>query len=107
MAFSNSGLKRIGSQGGATLWHYTSTADNLATMDSAGYFGNVASGGDKANLRAADRLKVGDIIFAVGTGPTYGILVVNANSRDLTAVPPVLGVVDTTSTTAVGAADSD
>lgn len=103
MAFDNSGLKRIGSQGGATLWHYTSTADATTAMDAAGYFGN----NTKATLRAADRLKVGDIIFAVGTGPTYGILVVNANSRDIAAVPPVLGTVDTTSVTAVGAADSD
>lgn len=101
MAFSNSGLKRIGSQGGATLWHYTSADDATTAMDAAGYFGN----NTKATIRAADRLKVGDIIFAVGTGPTYGILVVNANSRDVAA--GTIGTVDTTSVTAVGAADSD
>lgn len=103
MAFVNSGLKRIGSQGGATLWHYTSTADAVVAMDTVNYFG----GGTKATLNAADRLKVGDIVFAVGTGPTYGVLVVNANSRDLTTNPPTLGVVDTANTTAIGAADSD
>lgn len=102
MAFDNAGLRRLGSQGGATLWHYTNTGDTVATMDTASYFG----GNTKATIRAADRLKVGDIIFAVGSG-SYGILVVNANSRDLTATPPVIGTVDTTSTTAIGAADSD
>jgi hypothetical protein len=103
MAYDNSGLKRIGSQGGATLWHYTSSSDNLATMDTNGYFG----ANTKDTVRAADRLKVGDIIFGVGSGPTYGILVVNANSRDISASPPVIGQVDTTSTTTIGSADSD
>ena len=103
MAFVLSGLKRLGSQSGQTMWLYTSTADAVATMDTVNYFG----GGTKATLNAADRLKVGDLIFAVGTGPTYGLLVVNANSRDLAASPPVIGVVDTTSTSAIGAADSD
>lgn len=89
-------LKRVGPQAGATLWTYKSAGDSTATCDTAGYFNG-----------AADRLKVGDTIMVTPTSAPSGLLVVNANSRDLTANPPVSGVVDTTSTTAVGAADSD
>lgn len=63
---------------GPQLWTYTS-ADTLATQDSAGYFNN-----------ASDRLARGDIILSVvtstGAPVAFGILIVNANSS---------GVVDT------------
>ncbi len=96
MALDLTQLKRGGPQAGAAIWTYKSAGDSTATCDTAGYFNN-----------AADRLKVGDVIFVTPTSAPNGLLVVNANSRDLTANPPVLGVVDTASTTAVGAADSD
>jgi hypothetical protein len=97
MALVLASLKRVGGIGTAPkIWAYPSLADSTATCDTAGYF----------NL-AADKLQIGDLIFVAPTSAPYGLLVVNANSRDLTANPPVFGVVDTTSTTAVGAADSD
>lgn len=90
-------LKRIGGIGvSPKLYTYASAADSTATCDTAGYF----------NL-AADKLQVGDVIIVTPTAAPSGILVVNQNTRDLTANPPVFGVVDTTSTTAVGTADSD
>lgn len=96
MALVLTALKRLGPQVGVTLWAYASAGDSTATCDTAAYFNN-----------AADRLKVNDVIFVMPTAAPSGILTVNANSRDLTANPPVSGVVDTTSTTAIGAADSD
>lgn len=96
MALDLSKLKRIATLSGSGIWKYESAGDSTATCDSAGYFNN-----------AADRLKVTDIIFVTPTSAPSGILQVNANSRDITATPPVSGVVDTTSTTAFGTADSD
>lgn len=87
-------IKRIGGYNGVTHWAYTD-GDDAGTMDTAGYF----------NLEAK-RLKIGDIIFAFANSVPV-ILVVNANSRDVTATPPVQGVVDTTSDFGIGAADSD
>lgn len=77
-----------------TLWVYA-TADALTSVDAAGYFNAVA-----------DRVKVGDWIF-VSSATTWGIVIVNANSRDLAASPPVSGVVDVTNALAAGAIDSD
>lgn len=96
MALDLSKLRRAGPQSGPSAWHYDSVGDSAATCDTAAYFNG-----------AADRLKVKDIIFVTPSSGASGILVVNANSRDLTATPPVSGVVDTTSTTAIGSADSD
>lgn len=97
MAFAGNeaGLQRIGSQNSnsPTIWAYKS-ADTLATIDGAGYF-NAAAG----------KLKVGDWILI--SGATTGIAIVNANSRDLAANPPVSGVVDITNPTVVGTIDSD
>ena len=98
MAFSATTLARIGAQNSnaPTIWTYAS-ADTLATMDTSGYFNSVA-----------DKLQVGDIIMAyTSTGPAAGIAYVQANTRDLTATPPVAGVVDTTNFTAIGTIDSD
>lgn len=96
MAFALSGLKRVGPQNanGPTLWTYA-TSDALADVDAAGYFNS-----------AADRLQVGDWIFVSSTS-AWGIHIVNANSRDLTASPPVEGVVDVTNALAAGTIDSD
>jgi hypothetical protein len=94
-------IKRIaGGIGGApTLWFYED-GDALTAADASGYF----------NLDAA-RLKVGDRIFmnaVIGGSVTYGEAVVLSNTRDLTASPPVEGVVDTSNFSgAAGAIDSD
>lgn len=91
MAFALSGLSRGYQVGaGVTQWTYK-TADTLATVDTAGYFNAVA-----------DRLKVGDCIFAfTSTGPAAGHTIVLSNTRDLAAVPAVEGVVDVADFTAV------
>lgn len=96
MAFDASKLLRVGPQNsnGPTLWAYA-TADALTAVDAAGYFNS-----------AAAQLQVGDWIF-VSSSSTWGIQIVNANSRDLTASPPVSGVVDVTNALAAGTIDSD
>ena len=96
MAYDNSKLRRVGPAGSPTVWTYDSGADSTATCDTAGYFNS-----------AANRLKVKDVIIVTPTSAPSGILVVNSNTRDITATPPVSGVVDTTSTTGIGTADSD
>lgn len=98
MAFALAGLSRLGGQNAnsPTLWMYTS-ADTAATADTAAYFNS-----------AADRLKVGDVIIMnVTGGNSLAVFKVNANTRDLTASPPVAGVVDVTSAVVLGSADSD
>jgi hypothetical protein len=96
MAFSRLALQRIGPQnsGAPTIWTYA-TADALTAVDASGYFND-----------AAANLQVGDFIF-VSSSSTYGIHVVTGNTRDLTASPPVEGVVDVTNAVALGAIDSD
>ena len=96
MALDASKLMRVGPQNSnaPTIWTY-STSDALTAVDAAGYFNGVA-----------DRLQIGDWILVSSTS-TYGIHIVNANSRDLTASPPVEGVVDVTNALAAGTVDSD
>ncbi len=96
MAFTPATLCRVGPQnsGAPTVWTYA-TADALTSTDAAGYFNN-----------AAALLQVGDWILVSSTS-TYGIQIVNANSRDLAASPPVSGVVDVANAVAFGAIDSD
>lgn len=96
MAFTAAALRRVGFGVSNSIWHYASAGDATAACDTAAFF----------NL-AAGRLKINDIIFVTPTSAPNGILVVNANTRDMAALPPVAGVVDTTSTTAIGTADSD
>jgi hypothetical protein len=98
MAYSRAKLQRIGSQNrnAPSLFLFADTASALTAIDGSGYFND-----------AADILKVGDIIIGIGSSNTYGIFVVNANTRDLTANPPVAGVVDVTNATAIGTIDSD
>lgn len=105
MAFSRANLRMIANDGVNRVWKYLSGSDSTATCDTAGYF---STGTTTADGRAGSALlKVNDIIEVTPSSGASGKLVVNANSRDLTAVPPVTGVVDTTSTTAYGSADSD
>lgn len=98
MAFDASKLARIGPQNSnaPTLWTYASGSDALTTVDGSGYFND-----------AADRLQVGDIIFVVPSSGAAGILKVDSNTRDLTATPPVSGVVDTLNALSLGTTDSD
>lgn len=98
MAFTGSTFTRIGPQNdlAPTFWTYA-TADALTTVDGSGYFNS-----------AANRLKVGDFLYAyTSTGPAFGIAVVRSNTRNLLASPPVQGVVDVSNFTAVGAINSD
>lgn len=96
MPYARAGLQRIGSQnsGAPTLWAY-GTTDALTTVDTSGYFNN-----------AADILQAGDWIFA-SSSSTFGIHIVDTNTRDLAANPPVLGVVDVKNALSVGTIDSD
>lgn len=99
MALNASKLLRLGPQNsnGPTVWAYNAGADTHADVDGAGYFNAVA-----------DRLKVGDFILCVANNnANFGIMVVNSNTRDLTASPPVMGAVDVTNATPIGAVDSD
>lgn len=97
MAYSRATLQRVGPQNdnAPSLWTYSDTGSTLAQIDGSGYMSN-----------AADILKVGDFIFAVASNG-YGIFVVASNTRDLTASPPVRGVVDLKNATAVGTINSD
>jgi hypothetical protein len=98
MAYSsfNNALARVGSPNNRapTIWTYRTT-DALTTLDTSGYFNAVA-----------DRLKVGDWIL-VSSSTTWGILIVQSNTRDTAASPPVFGVVDTTNALSAGTIDSD
>jgi hypothetical protein len=98
MAYSRAKLQRVGQQNrnAPSLFCYSDTAVALTAIDAAGYFND-----------AADILKVGDFIFANASSGTAGIFLVNANSRDLTATPPVEGVVDVANALSVGTIDSD
>lgn len=83
---------------GPSIWSFKGT-DATTAVDAAGYFNSVA-----------DRVKVGDIILYYKTDATIaaGFYLVNANSRDLTAVPPVSGVVDVANIQTIQSAiDSD
>jgi hypothetical protein len=97
MAYSRANLQRIGPQNSnaPALYTFADTASTKAQIDASGYFND-----------AADMLQVGDFILVVGSDG-YGVAVVVSNTRDLTASPPVSGVVDTSNATAVGTIDSD
>jgi hypothetical protein len=103
MAFTHTTLQRIGPQnsGAPTIWTYATT-DALTAVDDSGYFSPTAAG----TVSAAGMLQVGDWIL-VSSASTYGIHIVTSNTRDLTATPPVEGVVDVTNAVAFGAIDSN
>lgn len=78
-------IRRVGPQNtnGPTLWTYAD-GDAASVIDDTNYFNQDAA-----------KLQVGDFIFAWANGVPC-IFAVNANSRDMTASPPVEGVVDVT-----------
>mgnify|MGYP003627566603 FL=1 len=91
MAYSNTGLNLIGGGGKAgsapQVWTYTS-ADAIATVNTAAYFNN-----------ASTLLNVRDIIFVVDSNtPTLHIVSVLSNAS---------GVVDISDGTAIAETDSD
>ena len=97
MAYSRANLQRVGAQNSnsPTLWTFVDSGSTLATIDTSGYMSD-----------AADILQAGDWIFANASNG-FGIFIVDTNTRDLTASPPVRGVVDLKNATAVGTVDSD
>ena len=91
MAYSETGLQPIGGQAKAgtapQMWAYTS-ADAIATVNTAGYFND-----------ASDVLKVGDLIYVHDSAtPTANLVVVLSNAS---------GVVDVSNGTTIAVTDSD
>jgi len=98
MAFDDTKLQRVGpaNSNAPTLWTYASGSDAIGTVDGSGYFNN-----------AAPKLQVGDIIFVTPSSGACAIMKVDSNTRDLSASPPVEGVVDTLNGLSLGTTDSD
>ena len=87
MAYSSSGLHRIGGASGVNLWIYQTT-DAVATVNSAGYFNDSAS-----------MLNVRDLIIVMDTNtPTTNFCTVLSNTGT---------VVDVSDGTAVAETDGD
>lgn len=89
MALKSKDLSVLAYANGFTLWHYTTT-DTAATMDTVGYFNDVAN-----------QLRVGDIVIGnTETDATAktGLFVISANAA---------GVVDANDMTQIGSADTD
>lgn len=97
MAFDRALLQRQGPQnrGAPSFFTFRDAGSTLAQIDGSGYMN-----------AAADMLLAGDLIYAVASNG-FGLFVVDTNTRDLTATPPVSGVVDLKNATAVGTVDSD
>lgn len=87
MAFASSGLTRVGGDSNGSLWMYTS-ADAIATVNTAGYFNS-----------AANMLDVRDLIIVRDTNvPTSNFCTVLSNTGS---------VVDVSDGTAVAETDGD
>jgi|TARA_R110002050_G_scaffold79160_5_gene169089 hypothetical protein len=87
MAFASSGLTRVGGDSNGSLWMYTS-ADAIATVNTAGYFNS-----------AANMLDIRDLIIVRDTNvPTTSFCTVLSNTGS---------VVDVSDGTAVAETDSD
>ncbi len=84
MAFSASGLTRIGGDSNGSLWMYTS-ADAIATVNTAGYFND-----------AANMLAVRDAILVRDTNvPTSNLVNVLSNTGSVVDVSDGTVVVET------------
>ncbi len=87
MAYSSSGLTRVGGDSNGSLWMYTS-ADAIATVNTSGYFND-----------AANMLDVRDLIIVRDTNvPTSNFCTVLSNTGS---------VVDVSDGTAVAETDGD
>jgi hypothetical protein len=88
MAFSASGLTRVGGDSNGSLWMYTTGDDAIAAINTEGYFNN-----------ASDMLAVRDLIIVRDTDtPTTNFVTVLSNAA---------GVVDVSDGTAVAETDGD
>ena len=84
MAYSASGLTRIGGASNANLWFYTS-ADAIATVNTAGYFND-----------AANMLAVRDLMIVCDTNtPTTHLVNVLSNTGSVVDVSDGTAVVET------------
>jgi hypothetical protein len=84
MAFSASGLTRIGGASNANLWFYTS-ADAIATVNTSGYFND-----------AANMLAVRDLMIVCDTNtPTTHFVNVLSNTGSAVDVSDGTAVVET------------
>jgi len=96
MAFSsfNTQFTRVGpvNDNCPTIWTYIATESTLSAVAASGYFNAVAN-----------KLKPGDLIyFTTAASPWLaGLAVVKSNTRNITATPPVAGVVDLFNFTAI------
>lgn len=74
-----------------TIWTYVTT-DSLSTVTASGYFNAIAN-----------KLKPGDLVYITSAASPWdaGLAVVKTNTRNLTAVPPISGVVDLFNATVV------
>jgi len=86
MAFASSGLTRVGGDSNGSLWMYTS-ADAIATVNTAGYFNS-----------AANMLDVRDLIIVRDTNaPTTSFCTVLSNTGSVVDVSDGTAVVETDS----------
>ena len=84
MAYSASGLARIGGDSNGSLWMYTS-ADAIATVNTAGYFNS-----------AANMLAVRDLIIVRDSNaPTTSFCTVLSNTGSVVDVSDGTAVVET------------
>lgn len=86
MAFSRDGLSKVGASAGnaPSLWTYTS-ADAIATVNTAGYFND-----------ASAELKVRDVIFVVDSAtPTTHLVSVLTNAAGVVDVSDGLQITET------------
>ena len=84
MAFASSGLTRVGGDSNGSLWMYTS-ADAIATVNTAGYFNS-----------AANMLDVRDLIIVRDTNaPTTSFCTVISNTGSVVDVSDGTAVVET------------
>ena len=84
MAYAASGLARIGGDSNGSLWMYTS-ADAIATVNSAGYFNS-----------AANMLAVRDLIIVCDTNvPSTNFVNVLSNTGTVVDVSDGTAVVET------------
>lgn len=88
MAYTASSLCCIGGGSGQRLWYY-STADTIATVNTAGYFND-----------AANMLNVNDVILAItstGSTPVVSHTYVNANNGSTVDVVNGVAITNTDS----------
>lgn len=88
MAYSAANLTRLGGGSGVNLWHYT-TADTIATVNSAGYFND-----------AIGMIRSLDVIIAVtSTGGTPAVSLVYAKDVSSSAIDVTDGLTVTATDT--------